>query len=164
MSATPAGSEVRFYHLTERPLEAVLPTMLERCLARGWRAVVRAPDPGLVEWLDAHLWTYRDESFLPHARAGDGAEGARQPIWLTTGGDMPNAPDTLFLLAGAEADPAELARLAVSVVLFDGHDPAAVERARGQWRAVAGAGLAAVYWAQTPAGGWEARARSDRDR
>jgi len=162
-------AEIRFYHLTERPLEAVLPVMLERTLARGWRAVVRAPDAGLIETLDELLWTYRDESFLPHARAGapegergNGGEngGAAQPIWLTTGGDMPNAPDALFLLAGAPADPARLAEIEVSAILFDGHDEAAVGAARAQWRALTAAGLKAVYWAQGPDGGWVKRAES----
>ena len=36
--------EIRFYHLTERPLERVLPVMLERSLERGWRVVVRGTD------------------------------------------------------------------------------------------------------------------------
>jgi len=154
-------AEVRFYHLTERPLEAVLPVMLERTLARGHRAVVRAPDPGLLETLDAHLWTWRDESFLPHARAGGGDGAAEhQPIWLTTETGLPNGAAALFLLAGAEADPAELAGLEVAAVLFDGHDENAVEAARAQWRQIVAAGLKAVYWAQGPDGAWVKRAES----
>ena len=33
-------AEVLFYHLETRPLEAVMPLLLEKTLERGWRAVV----------------------------------------------------------------------------------------------------------------------------
>ena len=35
-------TEVLFYHLESRPLEQVLPQLLEKTLERGWRAVVQA--------------------------------------------------------------------------------------------------------------------------
>ncbi len=44
-----------------------------------------------------------------------------------------------------------------TAILFDGHDPAAVEAARDQWRTITGANLAAVYWAQGDGGRWEKR-------
>ena len=34
-------TEVWFYHLQRRPLEQVLPNLLERSLEKGWRAVVQ---------------------------------------------------------------------------------------------------------------------------
>ena len=34
--------EIRYYHLEQASLESVLPVMLERCLERGSRAIVRA--------------------------------------------------------------------------------------------------------------------------
>jgi len=66
----------------------------------------------------------------------------------TTAAAVPNGAAALFLVDGAAAAADEMAAMEVVAVLFDGHDPAAVETARAQWRAVTGAGLAAVYWAQ----------------
>ena len=150
--------EVRFYHLTERPLEQVLPVMLERSLERGWRVVMRGTDPARIEVLSAHLWTHGDTSFLPHGTQADG-NAARQPVWMCC--DPPNSEDgnpnganTLFLIDNAEADTAELAAMEMVAVLFDGLDEAAVARARDQWRLVAEAGLKAVYWAQDEGGAW----------
>lgn len=148
--------EVRFYHLTERPLEAVLPVMLERSLARGWRALVRGTDPGRLEALSKALWTWREESFLAHGTAADGAPEL-QPIWLSCEGANPNAANALFLVDGAEAGADELAAMELSAILFDGLDKAAVERARAQWRLVTETGLTAVYWAQDEGGGWVRR-------
>ncbi|MEL6477974.1 MAG: DNA polymerase III subunit chi [Pseudomonadota bacterium] len=150
--------EVRFYHLTERSLEAVLPVMLERSLDRGWRVLLRGTSEERITALDQLLWTYRDESFLPHGRAGQGAE-ASQPILLTTSAGAPNSPNTLFLIDGAVPEAGELARMEMAAILFDGRDPAAVEQARGQWRAVTGDGLKAVYWAED-AGGWVRKAEA----
>lgn len=153
-------AEVRFYHLVTRTLESVLPVMLERTLARGGRAVVRGGEPARLEALDRLLWTYDEASFLPHGLAGAETDGASHPVWLTTGDDLPNAPNTLFLIDGAMTGPETLAGLEVTALLFDGNDEQATEAARGAWRIVTGAGVKAVYWAEDPARGWVKRAES----
>jgi len=152
-------AEVRFYHLTEVPLERALPVMLSRTLDRGQRAVVRGGHTERLGFLNTLLWTADEAGFLPHGMDGD-PDPERQPVWLTAGTDLPNGADTLFLIDGASATPAEMTGLGVTAILFDGHDPVAVEAAREQWRDVTGAGLPAVYWAQTPSGGWEKKAES----
>ena len=146
-------AEIRFYHLTALPLERALPPMLERTLERDQRAVVRGVDRERLATLDRHLWIYSDESFLPHGMDGD-PEPARQPIWLTVADEVPNRASTLFLVDGATASPEEMAAMQVTAILFDGNDESAKEAARGQWRMVTGAGLAAVYWAQDENGRW----------
>ena len=145
--------EVRFYHLTERPLEQVLPVMLARSLERGWRVLVRGTDPARIETLSARLWSHGDASFLPHGTQADG-QPERQPVWLCCDTENPNDANTLFLIDNAEAELEELAAMAMVAVLFDGLDEAAVARAREQWRLVSEAGLTAVYWAQDEGGAW----------
>jgi DNA polymerase-3 subunit chi len=149
-------TEVLFYHLQSRPLEQTLPGLLEKCLERRWRAVVQVGSEERRDALDAHLWTYRDEGFLPHGTARDG-RAATQPVWLTAGEDNPNAAEVRFLADGA-APPADFASYARLVVLFDGNDPEAVDRARAQWAAARQAGHEVTYWQQTAGGGWEKRA------
>ena len=48
-------TDVLFYHLETRPLETVLPDLLNRSLAKGWRAVVQIGSDDRLEALDAHL-------------------------------------------------------------------------------------------------------------
>ena len=67
-------SEVLFYHLEARSLEAVIPQLLEKTLERGWRAVIEVGSTERAEALDSHLWTYRDDSFLAHGMDGVGGE------------------------------------------------------------------------------------------
>ena len=122
-----SGTEVYFYHLERQTLEDVLPGLLERSLKRGWRASVQAASEERVEALDTLLWTYREDSFLPHGTSRDGAPAAH-PIYLTIAEDNPNGAHVRFLVDGAElADVAPYARV---VFMFDGRDPEAVARAR----------------------------------
>ncbi|MFT7390545.1 MAG: DNA polymerase-3 subunit chi [Paracoccaceae bacterium] len=140
-------AEVLFYHLTETPLEGALPPMLEASMTRGWRVVVRLGSPERAEALNAHLWSYRDDSFLPHGGPGDAAPD-RQPIYVTGGDELPNAPDVLMLADGAGATPAQMAALMRTCILFDARDADAVAAARLRWKEVTAAGLKAVYWKQ----------------
>ena len=75
-------TEILFYHLQRHPLERVLPALVEKSLERGWRVVVQAASEERIEALDAHLWIFRDDSFLPHGTWRE-AEAAEQPVLLT---------------------------------------------------------------------------------
>lgn len=147
-------TEVLFYHLQRMPLEQVLPILLEKCIERGWRSIVLAGSPERVETLNDRLWTYRDDSFLPHGTSGDGYAD-RQPVYLTADFTNPNQATVLFLVDGAEHDG--LADFNRCVDLFDGNDEAATEAARGRYRRARDAGFDVTYWQQTSEGNWENR-------
>ncbi len=150
--------EVYFYHLTRSPLEAVLPMLLEKALAQGWRVAVRGTDPARMAWLDERLWLGPEEGFLPHGLAG-GAHDAAQPVLLTVERDLPNAAACLMTLDGAEVAAEEVAGLSRVCILFDGADAGALARARAQWRALTGAGCKARYWSEE-SGRWQMKAES----
>ena len=63
-----------FYHLERSSIETALPPLLEKCLERGWRAVVRGGLPERLEALDQTLWTWKEETFLPHGLDGRGSD------------------------------------------------------------------------------------------
>jgi DNA polymerase III subunit chi len=145
-------TEIWFYHLTESRLEDALPPLLEKTLERGWRAVVELGSDERVNALNEHLWTWRDDSFLPHGVAGDGNE-AMQPILLTAGADNPNAANVRFHADGCL--PKEAGTYERAIVLFDGHDNEQLQAARGAWKALKAQGAAMSYWQQTQNGRWE---------
>ena len=82
-------TEVLFYQLKGQTPEQVLPALLQKSLERGWRVVVQGSSEERIEALDAHLWTWRDDSFLPHGTWLE-AEAAEQPILLTLYDHNPN--------------------------------------------------------------------------
>ena len=92
-----------------------MPGLLERSLERGWRAVVQTGTEERRDALDAHLWTFRDDSFLAHATDRE-ARLEEQPVVLTTGAGNPNGAEIRFLVDGAEPpDLAAYARVAFHV-------------------------------------------------
>jgi DNA polymerase-3 subunit chi len=144
-----------FYHLTERPLEATLPVLLGKALDAGWRVELRGTDPDTLDRLDRHLWL--GDGFLPHGLAG-GPHDDEQPVLLTTGAGTNNA-SCVMAVDGATVTPDETAKLDRVCILFNGADPAAVEHARGQWRTLTDAGVAAQYWAED-GGRWVKKSES----
>jgi DNA polymerase-3 subunit chi len=148
-------AEIFFYHLQRQPLEAVLPRLLEKSRERGWRALVRVASDERLAALDDRLWTFADESFLPHGTDRE-ADPHEQPILLTTGEENRNAAAILFLVEGAPA-PADLSAYARVMYLLDGNDEDAVAAGRTAYRALREAGHDLSYWQQDEGGGWRKR-------
>ena len=146
-------TEVLFYHLQNKSLEEVLPPLLEKSLARGWRVVVQASSEERADALDAHLWTYAEDSFLPHAtwRVADAAE---QPIVLAIEADNPNRAQVRFLVDNA-ALPADGESYERMVLVFNGDDGEALASARAAWTDCKARGFAATYWQTDERGRWQ---------
>jgi len=145
-------TEILFYQLKGQTLEQVLPGLLQRSLDRGWRVVVQASSPERVEALDAHLWTWRDDAFLPHGTWRD-SEAAEHPVLLTLNEDNPNGAIVRFLIEGA-AMPEDASAYQRIVLLFDGEDAEALDAARARWREAKSAGFEVTYWQTDERGGW----------
>lgn len=153
-------SEVLFYHAERASLEEVLPGLLEKTRERGWRALVRVGSDERATALDTHLWTYREEGFLPHGLYRDPHPG-EQPILLTSRDGNANAAEVLFLADGAEPNDWAadgIKQLTRIVLIFDGRDPSAVDAARAQWTHAKAAGHEVTYWQQSASGKWEKKA------
>ena len=149
-------TEVLFYHLQRHPIEKVLPTLLEKSIERGWRVVVQAASDERVDALDAHLWTYRDDGFLPHGTWRE-AEAAAQPVLLTVNDSNPNAATVRFLVDGA-ALPADADAYQRIVLIFNGDDDDAVAAARARWTEAKSQGFDATYWQTGENGRWQKKA------
>ena len=149
-------TEILFYQLKGQSLEQVLPPLIQKSLERGWRVAIQAASDERVEALDAHLWTWRDDVFLPHGTWRD-AEAAEQPVLLTVNETNPNGAAVRFLVEGANMpdDPAAYQRL---VVLFDGEDPDALEAARACWSKAKEDGFDVTYWLTDKNGRWQSQA------
>jgi DNA polymerase-3 subunit chi len=149
-------TEMLFYHLQNQPLERVLPGLLERSLERGWRVVVQAASDERVSALDGHLWTYRDDSFLPHGTRRE-PEVHDQPVVLTADDDNPNGASVRFVIDGA-AVPADASSYQRVVLMFDGNDDDAVATARKQWAQAKSEGFEVTYWQPDETGRWQRKA------
>jgi DNA polymerase-3 subunit chi len=148
-------TEILFYHLQRHPLERVLPALVEKSLERGWRVVVQSTSEERADALDAHLWTYRDDSFLPHAtwRVGDAPE---QPIVLIAEEGNPNRANVRFLVDNA-ALPIDSESYQRLVLVFNGDDGEALAAARSAWTDCKARGFEVTYWQADERGRWQRR-------
>lgn len=145
-------AELWFYHLEQTELEQALPPLLEKCLQRGWRALVRGGVPERLEALDEVLWTWRDDSFLPHAK--DDPHPERHPVFLTAAPEgNPNGAQALFVIDGAATG--DISNFERACFLFDGRDEAALKAARERWKSAKDAGHGVSYWKESARGKWE---------
>lgn len=149
-------TEVLFYHLQGQKLENVLPTLLEKSVERGWKVVVQGASEERIDALDAHLWTYRDDGFLPHGTWRE-PEAAAQPVLLTVNEENPNAATVRFLIEGAQLPP-DAETYQRLVLVFDGDNDDAVAAARVHWTAAKAKGFDATYWQPDDNGRWVKKA------
>ena len=153
-------TEALFYHLERRALDDVLPGLIEKTLERGWKALIRVESSERADAIDNLLWTYSEQTFLPHAQSGDGNPN-RQPVLITVEQDNPNKANVLFLIGGTAPPPwsaAETKRLMRIVLMFDGRDADSLAQARKAWKDAKAEGHDVTYWKESASGRFEKQA------
>ena len=148
-------TEVLFYHLQGMTLEGVLPPLIEKSIERGWRVTVQAASEERADTLDGHLWTYRDDSFLPHGTWRD-RDAADQPVVISIDESNFNGSHVRFLVDHSEL-PANAETYERVVLVFNGEDEEAVAAARAAWSHCKARGLDATYWQTDDRGRWQRR-------
>ena len=147
-------TEYWFYHLETSMLEGVLPELLDKTLSRGWRALIKMPADRLSH-MDKFLWTYKDDSFLPHGR-DDEPMADQQPIVLSAEASTSQGHNCVFLIDGADMDiTPDTSRC---IVMIDGRNDAMVQAARKKWKSLKDANANLSYWQQNDQGRWEKKA------
>ena len=136
-----------FHDLDGAPLDLGLGRLLEAALADGRRVCVRLGQEERVAVLDQGLWTYRNDSFLPHGCEGDPAE---HPVWLTAAPGNPNGADLLVVVDDASMDGRD--GYADTAYLFDRRDPAMRDIARDRFAAFRDEGSRPAYLRFGPQG------------
>lgn len=146
-------TDIVFYHLTETSLDEALPVLVERSVERQWNVTIQSGDDASRERLDARLWEYAPDSFLPHGKDGDDL-AAQHPIFVTTTNMNQNASNIRFVVENAEL-PEDLKAYERIAIMFDGKDDYSVNQARSNWKILKQAGHALTYWKQSSEGKWE---------
>lgn len=146
-------SRIDFYHLQKQNLEAALPKLLEKAYDSGKRIKVLVGNELRVEFINSFLWTYQEDSFLPHGTKKDGAADS-QPIWISAEDSNPNHAEILFLVDGAEISVQEADMFTRILNIFDGNNAEAVQNARHLWSALKSANHEIHYWQQDKDGRW----------
>jgi DNA polymerase-3 subunit chi len=96
--------------------------LLERIRAGGLRVLIHCPDPQQARHLDRLLWTYREDSFLPHGRLGE-TDPELTPILISADGRPESEQQVLINLDGSPEPPPFYSRFERICEPVD-HDPA----------------------------------------
>ncbi|MGH1397731.1 MAG: DNA polymerase III subunit chi [Alphaproteobacteria bacterium] len=147
-------TEIRFYHMERSPLEQTLPALVTKALSIDHKIMIKTPDEKSRESLNAHLWTFAPNSFLPHGSTKDGNPD-HQPVWLTDKDENENAADLLILTGGTTHD--DLGQFKLVCEMLNGHDTDAIQAARARWKTYKDEGYDITYWQQGQKG-WEKKA------
>ncbi|MBQ2886298.1 MAG: DNA polymerase III subunit chi [Alphaproteobacteria bacterium] len=143
-----------FYHLQKTPLEQVLPKLCEKAYSTGKRIKILVGNEERVEFINSLLWTYSEESFLPHGSKKDGfAED--QPIFISSSEDNENKALLLILVDGAMVSLDILKDYERVLNIFDGNDEVALNNARDYWKMIKSSDGELHYWQQKDNGSFE---------
>lgn len=120
--------DVHFYVIKRGHRERVACQIAEKAVAQGHQVHVRVPDPQAAESLDTQMWTFRDQSFLPHSLGQSPSPHVKVTIhdeWL------PQERDVLINLADDMPAEYESFRRVAEVV---GPDPDTKSHGRARFR------------------------------
>lgn len=149
------ATDIKFYHLTREPITHTLPKLAARAYQNKHRTVIRVLDAARVAAIDDLLWTFDDQSFLPHGTAKNDYLDL-QPIFITDTTLVPNAA-TLLILLDTRLDD-DLDQFEKCFYLFDGTHAPELEAARQGWATLKKQNHVLSYWQQNDAGRWEQKA------
>jgi len=144
-------TDINFYHLTVFPLEKALPKLVEKVLSSGARAVVLTDSKASMKEIDHMLWSYQDDSFLPHGTMDDPFP-TEQPVYITIANDNPGNASFLVTTYGAESS--DIAAYERCLDLFNGNDDKELQQARKRWKQYKDSGHMVSYFKQNSSGGW----------
>ena len=133
--------QVDFYQLTRDPAEKVLPFIAQRVLDDKGRLIIVSDDSVQLDAISSSLWNAKADSFLAHAKAGEG-DDALQPILLS---EEVEASNGARFVAIADGNWRPLERKFDRVFFL--FPPNQTDNARAAWRSL-GEGVERRYWKQ----------------
>lgn len=118
-------------------LEQAAARLAERHWSHGQKVLILAADPAQAELLDRALWSYEQNSFLPHAQAG-GADEQDEPILIAT--DLANPNQAPVLISAAPLAEMPCADFQYLIQLLPLDDEAGLQVCRDCYKALNQAG------------------------
>jgi DNA polymerase IIIc chi subunit len=87
--------------------------LVERIRANGARVLIHCPDPEQAQHLDRLLWTFREDSFLPHGLVGK-TDHDLTPVLISGDGTPENEDQVLINLSAEVPDSSAASSVSAS--------------------------------------------------
>ena len=150
-------TRIDFYHLQKSTLDETLPLLVEKAYLTGKHIKIKVGNEVRVGFLSNLLWTYDEESFLPHGTKKDEAPDC-QPIYLSSDDDLPNQAKILFAVDGADILTDFAKKYERILYIFNGQSESELLKARTLWKQFGENDFERHYWKQNELGKWEVQA------
>jgi len=115
-----------------------------QCYESGLTVALHVATPQDAEHLDGLLWTFQDNSFLPHVRLGEAQEPVLEPVIIYCGDERIGEADVLFEASGG-APREDLGRFAHILDFAELYDDALAGASRRRYKACRDAGCRMRY-------------------
>jgi DNA polymerase-3 subunit chi len=144
--------EIRFYHVQKLEKDAAIPALVSKAYDSGYRIVVLTESEQQTKKINELLWTWKDDSFLPHGTDKD-EKPEDHPIWISSKNKNPN--NATMVLLTAPALETSLDDYELCCIMIDGQKPDDIEKGRIKWKELKEKGASLSYWQQENTGTWK---------
>jgi DNA polymerase-3 subunit chi len=135
-------TQVEFFEIRGPRWQHILCEHAERAFATGQRVYLLADSEAAARHLDELLWTFRDDSFVPHG-LWQGEAGLDEPVAVGWQEGNPNGADCLLLARGTVPERVDGFRRVIDLAPVD--LPELRDAARDRYRAFQGLGLTPAF-------------------
>ncbi|MGB2166237.1 MAG: DNA polymerase III subunit chi [Candidatus Puniceispirillales bacterium] len=151
-------AQIAFYQLQSRPVQDVLPPLLQKTRDSGNKAEIIAPED-IHDDLSQSIWTQKPDSWLPHMIIGqdhDEWDMDHCPIWITDAEtDWHDADIFRFYVAGQMPSDKTLSVSSGRMfIVFDGRNDESLASARSAWKSWRDHNHDLSYFEQDDQKGW----------
>ena len=94
--------EFIFYKTAPLEVEKTLYSLVDKALKKEFNSILIFEDEERLRLVDEFLWTYKQDSFLPHLKIGDALDTELNiPVYLTTKDENPFNARIFFSIDGS---------------------------------------------------------------
>tara|TARA_Y100000589_G_C27191815_1_gene645119 strand:- start:4215 stop:4673 length:459 start_codon:yes stop_codon:yes gene_type:complete len=144
-------TEINFYKITRSSVEKLLPRLLEKIIQEGSMVNFLFKNQNRLEYIDDFLWTYSNESFIPHY-VDDSNYINVHPILLSLSENINNNADVFVTIEGYL--PENIEKYKKIIDIFDGKDDQIIKDALVRVEHIKNKGYKVDCWRQEISG-WE---------
>jgi len=120
-------TQIIFYSSAPLQVENTLFTLIEKSLEKGYKSLLLFLDKEKCSEIDEKLWTYKQNSFLPHLSEDEEISNEIDiPIYLTTKNENPYEAELLFSIDGSIPD--NINNLERLIIIIDANDKILLEK------------------------------------
>jgi len=132
-------TEVIFVEVTASRMEIRACEIAEDNYVQGRKLQITAYDLEQAERLDDLLWTFKPDSFLPHALLIGSLDESPHPVVITTSKEAVKGMDSLLMMGYSEVDLVSQFSRAIHLVVTDNQDR--LDNSRRYWTLLKDAGF-----------------------